>query len=123
MAALLDAIEEAGDDAIEAIKQVIQSSPAAIYPSPRIATGNMINSVEKRISTKSGSITLTVGWLDTDGENAYFAYQEDGISEHYYWGVLIPGKTIPGMFSLRAGRAEAESTLDARIEQHLRRLF
>lgn len=123
MAAILDAVEEAGEFALEAVREVIRTTPSAIYPAPRVDTGNMIDSVQKRITTQAGMVTLTVGWLEIGPGEMYFVYQEEGISQHYYWGVLIPGKTIPGMFALRTGRVETEGRLDALLDKHFRRLF
>lgn len=80
----------------------------------RVATGSMRNDVKGRTRGSGAEVVGEVGWIDRYQD--YYGYQDQGTSTHYYWGVLIPGKKIPGMFALRDAEEVGEQHL---LEQAL----
>lgn len=95
------AMQETVDFGREVIQDVVETSGTGYEGRRgRVVTGEMRDTARGEVVEASATrVVGRVGWWGDVPEQV--APQEFGVSQHYYWGKLIPGKSIPGMFSLR----------------------
>lgn len=86
---LREILEHAGEDAVEAMRRTIATTPSALVPGKgnRIWTGQMRDEIYYEMSEDKHSVTVTFGWLHPDFYEDYHLAQEYGL-RHVHTGMF-----------------------------------